>query len=203
MAKIRFYNQWWNCVYLVLSDILYTFEYMKFLIIGLLILCYHSSFAQKNKLYSSLAKANKAYEKGDFSKAKNFYKKALSFDSIYVRAYIQLANIAIEEKQYEDGLKLINRAINLEVKTENDELQLAYFYSIRSFCYYNLDKTKESLEDISFAIKLNQENASYYFMRSLMRRMLGDIKGCCQDLKKSSELGNMTADEYLNIYCVK
>lgn len=176
---------------------------MKFLLIGLLISIFHSSFAQKNKLYSCLAKANKAYEKGDYSKAKNFYTKALSYDSIYVRAYIQLANIALEEKQFEDGLKLTNRAINLERKTENDELQLAYFYSIRSFCYYNLDKTKESMEDISLAIKMNQENASYYFMRSLMRRMIGDIKGCCQDLKKSSELGNITAVEYLNIYCEK
>jgi tetratricopeptide (TPR) repeat protein len=176
---------------------------MKFLLFGLLILCIHSSFAQKNKLYSCLAKANKAYEKGDFSKAKNFYIKALSYDSIYVRAYIQLANIAVEEKQFEQGLKFANQAIKIEKKTENDEIQLAYFYSIRSFCNYNLDNTKESMEDISIAIKMNQENASYYFMRSLMRRMLGDIKGCCQDLKKSSELGNMNAVEYLNIYCVK
>jgi hypothetical protein len=114
---------------------------MKFLLIGLLISIFHSSFAQKNKLYSCLAKGHK--------------------------------------------------------------LQLTYFFSIGSFCYFNLDKTKESLDDISIVIKMNQENSSNNFMQSLMRRILGEIKGYYQDLKKSSELGNITAVEYLNIYCEK
>ncbi|MFM7300102.1 MAG: hypothetical protein ACKO1R_03065, partial [Crocinitomicaceae bacterium] len=120
---------------------LYTFEYMKLLLFGLIILCFHSSFTQKNKLYSCLAKGHK--------------------------------------------------------------LHLAYFFSLGSFCYFNLDKTIESLDDISIVIKMNQENASNNFMRSLMRYILGDIKGYFQDLKKSSELGNITAVEYLNIYCEK
>lgn len=114
---------------------------MKLLLFGCIILYFLSSFTQKNKLYSCLAKGYK--------------------------------------------------------------LQLTYFFSIGSFCYFNLDKTKESLDDISIVKKMNQENSSNNFMQSLMRRILGEIKGYFQDIKKSSEPGNITAVEYLNIYCEK
>jgi tetratricopeptide (TPR) repeat protein len=176
---------------------------MKIGLIGIVICISFSSFSQKNKLFNVLSKANTAYNSRDFIKAKNLYVKALSYDSLYVKAYVQLANIAAEQQLFNEAIAYINKALTLESKLESDNVQLAYMYSIRSFCYFNLDKTTESLEDISKAIKLNEENASYFFMRSFMRRMIGDLKGCCLDLKKSADLGNMTATEYLTIYCSK
>ena len=159
--------------------------------------------AQKNKLLLSLSKANCAYEKQDYQKAKKYYLKVLTVDSMYAKAYVQLTNIACENQQFDVALTTINKAISIEKATERNESELAYMYSIRSFCYFNLDKPEESLKDISTAIALNTENGSYYFMRSLMKRMNGDIKGCCQDLKKSLELGNSSASEYMSIYCLK
>jgi len=80
---------------------------------------------------------------------------------------------------------------------------LTFYFSLGSFCNINLDKTKESLDDISIVIKMNQENSSNNFMQSLIRCILGEIKGYFQDLKKSSELLIITEFEYLNIYCEK
>ena len=162
-----------------------------------------TSFGQNSKLFKELSKANKAYENGEWLKAKNSYLNVLKYDSLYVKAYIQLANIDIEEKHYKDALVKLNTSLQIEKKQDNDQIQLAYIYSLRSFCFFNLDNTKESLNDISTAIKLNSENPNYFFIRSLLRRMNGDINGCCQDLKMSAQLGNIKANDYIAIYCVK
>ncbi len=163
---------------------------------------FQSAFSQA-LTSKTFKKAEKAYYKNEFAKAKELYVNTIETYSDCAPCHAQLANIFANESDFESGLEEINKAIDLEEKNKNEEGNLGYYYSIRSFLYFNLDDFDSSQEDISTAIKNDNKNNNYYFMRSLMRRMKGDIVGCCQDLEMAKELGNKKAEDYITIYCVK
>jgi tetratricopeptide (TPR) repeat protein len=52
--------------------------------------------------------------KGDLVNARDFFKKAIALDSKCVDALIGLANVAIIEKNYEDAMRLLNEALQLD-----------------------------------------------------------------------------------------
>ncbi len=161
-----------------------------------------------NILLFAQGKANKLVEKGnehltslEFNKAEELYNKALSIDSTCVEAYIQKSDIEIQKNEFNNALVLIECARKVaEAKNEKNET-VAHIYSVRSFIYFNLNNYQKSSEDMNNAIVLNDQNSSYYFMRALIRRMNSDLKGCCSDLKKASNLGLKKAEESLTLYC--
>lgn len=153
-------------------------------------------------------KANKFVQKGneflavmDFKKAEEYFNKALSIDSNCTQAYVQKSDIEIQKNDFNKALNLIERA--KEVASMNNEKNdiIAHIYSVRSFIYFNLNNYPRAIEDLNFAISLDDQNSNYFFMRALIRRMNSDLKGCCADLKKASNLGLQKANESLAFYC--
>lgn len=167
-----------------------------------------SSFLIFSNISIAQGKANKLVEKGNeflqsknFSKAEECYSKALSIDSTCFEAYIQKSDIEIQNSQYEKALLFIDLARKFaELKNEKNE-SIAHIYSVRSFIYFNLDNFQKATEDLNNAISLNDQNSGYFYMRALIRRINSDLKGCCSDLKRASNLGLEKAKESLAIYC--
>lgn len=162
----------------------------------------HVSFGQATKS-ASFKKAEKAYYAEEYSKAKSLYLKTLDSKGSCSQCLAQIANIYNIESNFNEALVQINKAIESENSIPSKEKVLGYYHSIRSFVYFNLGNLNLAKEDISEAIKKESKNDNYYFMRSLMRRMDGDLKGCCKDLESALKLGNTKAQEYLSIYCTK
>ena len=137
----------------------------------------------------------------NYEKAEDCFNNALKLDSNCIEEYIQKSGIAIQKNDFERALKLIEQARKV-VENENEKHDLmAHVYSVRSFIFFNQNKYQNAVEDLNMAISLNDQNASYYFMRALIKRMNSDLKGCCSDLRKASGLGLEKAKESLSLYC--
>lgn len=171
----------------------------------LVILFFHfASFFFGQAIKSGTFKrAEKAFYNDDFEKAKILYEKTIDQKGSCSQCFAQLANIYSNVSNYEEALKKINKALEIEKSAGNPNQSLGYYFSIRSFVFFNLGDLKRAKKDISEAIDLETDNDNYYFMRSLMRRMDGDLRGCCKDLEFAKELGNLKAQEYITIYCSK
>ena len=175
---------------------------MRFLLLILLLQTSILSFSQALKS-NTFKKAEKAYYKNDFEKAKELYISTIDTYNDCSHCHAQLANINVNESDFEGALEEINVAITAEKSNNNENGNLGYYYSIRSFIYFSLEDFESSHEDISLAINNDANNNNYYFMRSLMRRMQGDLLGCCKDLEMAKTLGNKKAQDYITIYCSK
>ena len=159
----------------------------------------HSQAIKSN----TFKKAEKAYYKEDYEKAETLYYKTIKDKGPCSQCYSQLANIYSNDTKFKKALELINKSIVIEESLDNENKTLGYYFSIRSFIHFNLGDLKKARKDISRAIKVETDNDNYYFMRSLMRRMDGDLSGCCKDLESAKELGHLKAQEYISIYCSK
>lgn len=175
---------------------------MKILIfISFLFCLFMQTSVAQSKALKMVLKGNDFFEKMEFSKADEYYNKALALDSNCVEAYIQKSDIFIQQSDFNSSFNLIQIALNIANKSNTDKETVAHIYSIRSFVYFNLNDYSNSINDLNTAILLNDENSNYFYMRALIRRMNSDMKGCCADLKKASSLGMTKANESLSLYC--
>ena len=62
-------------------------------------------------------------------------------------------------------------------------------------------KYEDALTCFDEAIKLNGTNGSYYSKRGLAKYQKNDTKSACDDFKKAVELGDATAQQYVDQYC--
>lgn len=174
---------------------------MKKLIFTCFIFCFTLSLFGQGKATKLVEKGNEYLVSQNISKAEDCYDRALSIDSMCFDAYIQKSDLEIQKSQFKKALEFINLAKKYaEVKNEDNE-SIAHILSIRSFIYFNLNDYQMAVQDMDSAISLNDKNSGYFFMRALIRRMNNDVKGCCSDLKKASNLGLEKAKESLALYC--
>jgi tetratricopeptide (TPR) repeat protein len=75
-------------------------------------------------------------------------------------------------------------------------------YLKRGLCYYNLGKMEDSYKDFNKAIDLNPRDSEAYYHRAVVRKMLKDSKGCCDDLNTSVLMGNERASQLMKTLCV-
>ena len=156
--------------------------------------------AQK-KAAKLLLKGDKKLNKTDTLSALSFYQKALSSDSTFADSYAKISDIYVIQGRYEMALELLNEGLRITMAIPKDPESIAHLFSIRSFLYFNVDKYGAALTDLDQAILLNKKNPNYYYMRALIRRMNGDERGCCSDLRKAISLGLENAKIYKDAYC--
>jgi tetratricopeptide (TPR) repeat protein len=155
----------------------------------------------QGKAIKFVVKGNEYLASLNYEKAEYYYNRALLIDSNCVEAYIQKSDIKVQKNEFKQALILIERAKQVaEFANEKNEL-IAHIYSFRSFIFFNQSNYQNAIEDLNKAISLNDQNASFYFMRALIKRMKSDLKGCCSDLKKASSLGLEKAKDSLSLYC--
>jgi tetratricopeptide (TPR) repeat protein len=174
---------------------------MKKFIFTYFIFCFTLSLFGQGKANKLVEKGNEYLVSQNFAKAEDCYDRALSIDSMCFEAYIQKSDFEIQKSQFAKALEFINLARKYAELKNVDNESMAHILSIRSFIYFNLNNYQMAIQDMDSAISLNDQNSGYFFMRALIRRMNSDLKGCCSDLKKASNLGLEKAKESLTLYC--
>ena len=156
--------------------------------------------AQK-KAFNLIDKGDKKLEKGDTMLALYHYQKAIAYDSSFADAYAKISDIHISKGHYDRALVLLNDGIRITKSIPKDKATISHLYSIRSFIHFTAESFHLAIHDLDHAILLNTENPNYFYMRALVKRMNGDEKGCCRDLKRAIALGMEAADVYSKTYC--
>jgi tetratricopeptide (TPR) repeat protein len=160
-----------------------------------------TSVTAQKKVIKVLMKGDKKLEQSDTTAALLLYSKALSMDTTLADSYAKISDIYVYQSQYEKALNLLNTGLRITMDVPKDPESISHLYSIRSFLYFNLNKYGAALTDLDQAILLNKTNPNYFYMRALIRRMNGDERGCCSDLRKAIALGMESAKVYRENYC--
>ena len=169
-------------------------------IVLLFIICVHRRWL-KRKLLKYLLKGDKKLEKLDTLGALDLYQKALYMDTTLADSYAKISDIYVYQRKYDKALNLLNAGLRITMDVPKDPESISHLYSIRSFLHFNMNKYGSAITDLDQAILLNKTNPNYFYMRALIRRMNGDEKGCCRDLRKAIALGMESAKVYRENYC--
>ena len=172
---------------------------MRIIVIFFMLLS--TSVFSQNKAIKVLMKGDKKLEKADTTSALLLYQKALYMDTTLADSYAKISDIYVNQSKYDEALKLLNTGLRITVNVPKDPESISHLYSVRSFLYFNLNKYGAALTDLDQAILLNKNNPNYFYMRALIRRMNGDERGCCSDLRKAIALGMENAKVYRKNYC--
>ena len=172
---------------------------MRFL--TLLFIALSLSFSAQKKAAKLLLKGDQKLVKEDTVGAMTYYQKALLLDSTFADSYAKISDVYVYQGEYDLALTLLNDGLRITMAVPKDPESIAHLFSIRSFLNFNIDKYGAALTDLDQAILLNKKNANYYYMRALIRRMNGDERGCCSDLRKAIALGLENAKVYKDAYC--
>ena len=159
------------------------------------------SVSAQKKAFHLIEKGDKKLQKGDTLSALYNYEKAIAYDSAFADAYAKISDVLISRGQYEEALVLLNDGIRTTKSIPKDKAAISHLYSIRSFIHFTAESFHLAIHDLDHAILLNTENPNYFYMRALVKRMNGDEKGCCRDLKRAIALGMEAADVYSKTYC--
>lgn len=100
----------------------------------------------------------------------------------YDFAYYNRAKVYEDLHQYELALADINKAIQLNKKSD--------YYLARGIIYKNLEDFENSLNDFNRAIEINPQNGIAFINRGYLKReQLNDKKGAEKDIKMAEKLG--------------
>lgn len=159
------------------------------------------SLSAQKKANQLLIKGDKKLEKVDTLGAMGLYNKALQKDSACADAYAKISDIYISRGDFSNAMDLLNDGIRITSGIPKDKETISHLYSIRSFIHFTAEDFKLAIADLDHAIVINTKNPNYFYMRALVKRMNGDEKGCCKDLKKAIALGMDAAKVYSETYC--
>jgi tetratricopeptide (TPR) repeat protein len=70
-----------------------------------------------------------------------------------------------------------------------------------ALCYKQLKEYEKAIEFLTETINKNSLHEAAYFERGLIKNILEDKEGCCNDLKKAMELGHLEAYHYIKELC--
>ena len=172
---------------------------MKIVLIFVFGVCF--SLQAQQKVNKILDKGDKKLAKLDTMAALSLYDRALNVDSACADAYAKISDVFISRGNYKNAMELLNAGIRITADIPKDKKTISHLYSIRSFIHFTEERFHRAIQDLDQAIVLNTENPNYFYMRALVKRMNGDEKGCCKDLKKAIALGLKAATVYSQTYC--
>jgi len=139
------------------------------------------------------------HESGDENKAEYFYSQAIKYDTLYRNinlfmadnAYINLSDIKINLKKFDEAIILIKRGLN--ESSANSDL-----YNNLGFAYYLMASYDSALYAFSKAIEFQPNSASYYTNRGLTKYSLKDFKGALSDYSRVLALDPNSAGSWYN-----
>jgi tetratricopeptide (TPR) repeat protein len=139
-------------------------------------------------------------ELGDIYGAIDDYEKIIELNSNYPMQYAKLATVynnkaycLTKQKKYKEALPFVEKALSM------DETEW-FIWDTRGEIYYNLGDYNKSIKDLTKAIKIKENENSYYF-RGLAFIKLGQKEKSCKDLSKAGELGNELAYQKIKENC--
>ncbi len=127
---------------------------------------YHNSFME----YSPEASISfNDFADKDFSKAEQFFKKAIKSDPGRLDSYLHLSHLYSEAGQYEDAIPLLNRVVEIDSSNKNAYLFLGYLY-------YKTFRDSASQSAYKKALGLMTEEEKKDFQDSTTMMLWGDKK---------------------------
>ncbi|MEJ7913323.1 MAG: tetratricopeptide repeat protein [Chitinophagaceae bacterium] len=124
-----------------------------------------------------LSRAQLLLDQGRHSDARINIRQALELEPQNDYALSLLGRCFYANKQYKEGIDLVNQAIAL------DPVQGFYFYLV-AFGYYQKDENRLAIENLQKALQLNPYNAEYY---GLLAYVLLQTKEFVKALEKANE----------------
>jgi tetratricopeptide (TPR) repeat protein len=102
--------------------------------------------------------------------------------------YAGLALAHMDEKNYEEALGYIMKAIEMEEGHLTVSPKLHWLYNIRADVHMALARHEDALRDFSRAVALNPNVEAYYFGRAKARERLGRLDEAIADYRKAVSL---------------
>jgi tetratricopeptide (TPR) repeat protein len=91
----------------------------------------------------------------DYKKAENIYKKLISIDGKYIKAYAGLADVYFMQQSFDKAIHVCNQMVEMLP----DEV---FTYGMRGIIYTCLEKEKEAIRDFRKAIELDPDSKDLY-----------------------------------------
>lgn len=173
---------------------------MKTITTTFIIFLFLSSICYSQDKELLLAQGKDASVKENYSLAIYYLDKAIQLDPKYWDAYSERAHAYNQSGYYQKAIE----DYNLVLKNVPD-CAVCYFGLANIYNISLQDKYKAiQLYTKSMEISIKNNDKEYagvcYFMRSTLKKDLGDIKGQMDDLKIGANLGNVVCKSILELY---
>jgi len=166
---------------------------------------------------------DKSYNAHDFSKAVEYYEKAIKINSKDEIVLFKAAQAYVEVFKLSKAIKLYSKAIDLNpnnpdyffnrgralildknfnkaIKDFNKVLELKpnnkEAFLKKAYCYYFQNEYNKSLEIIESIIKQTNDFAEVYYLKGLVNLDLESKEQACKDFLKAQEFG-YTVEQFL------
>lgn len=109
------------------------------------------------------------------------------------KVYYQSAIKKIDNKDYKNALKDLNKSIQIDSK---------YYDALctRAWLKVKMDSLQSSLNDFALALSI-KENANLYYQKAHVELTLKDSIGACKDFNSACDLGYNAACDFRTINC--
>ena len=124
--------------------------------------------------------------------------KGIELNSSNAVAYVFRAQAKLRLLDYRGAYVDANKALNLGFDN-NEFYHMAY--SARAGSQMSLKDYTKGLEDYNKAIQYSPKSGYTYYLRALVKHLMGDKNGGCLDLSKAGELGYSEAYEAIRQFC--
>lgn len=168
-------------------------------------------------------RGNARYSLEDFEGAKNDYKEAIKIDPLFLDAIYSLGCANFDLEDYTEAIDVFTQLLEIEsyypkaytlramaFEHQNKYKQAAKDYSLAVFLapsavtYYNrgvfllhINYFKKAKNDLSKAIKLNDNNSFAYFYRGVTHLLLGKYKNAVPDFETALKFDALDFDAML------
>ena len=131
-------------------------------------------------------------ELGDIIIARNLLYKALDIDTINPYLLNSLANVEYELDNFQDSLKLYDRAI--QIKSD-----LIEAHNGKANVYLKLELPEAAIEHLKKCIILNPKNYIYYFNLGIIFRKIGKSDDAIKYFESSIDINNSYSAAHFNL----
>lgn len=98
----------------------------------------------------------------------------------------------IKEAKFDEAMKLLNQAIEIEPKNAN-------LLSERAVVFFHLEDKERALKELDYCVLLEPTNPYRYSSRAYVKAALRDVKGAIADYEKCVQLDPLDAIAYNNL----
>lgn len=133
-------------------------------------------------------RGNSYYDKGEYDRAMKDYSKAIELNPDYAIAYCNRSRLFIDKEMYKDAESDLKKAIKLSPYSDKAYGQYANILHLQN-------NNNEALRKVNMAIKLNEEECLWYYLRSIILLNLKQYHRALKDAKKGLRIANRKGTE--------
>lgn len=161
-----------------------------------------SALRLNDKLYDAhINKVQSLHNMEKYKEALNAVNKSLLLFPDSLDLYVDRA---VEKSSLNDHKTAIDEFTELEKKISDiDSYNLSKLYRFRASSNYKLNSYKKAVEDLTRALEYNSDDALIYVNRAISYYYLDRRDLCCEDLRKSADLGYINAYDLIEKFCSK